>query len=354
MPFAPPTQAQVIARCLSDFRAEAGLNPLRRSIERALCVALAGQSKGLYTYQDFIFRQCFPTTAEEQYFWRWAAVWDITQKPGTEWQGTVKLTGVDTTVVPDGTPMTRSDGAEYETVGAATIGSTTTGEVDVLVRSVETGEDKNLDDGDPLTVTSAIPDVDTDAVVVVTTQTAEDLEEPADGLTRLLQRISQPPSGGVAGDYVRWALEVAGVTRAWEESNAPGTVTVSFVRDDDGSGAAILPDGTERTEVETYVQSKAPLTVEVDVATLTALNVPVQISDLVPDTTDVRNAIDAAIEDFFFQEAAPGTDGTIFLSRLREAISAAAGESSHTLDLPAADVVPSATQVPIYTGLTVV
>lgn len=353
MPFTPPTQAQVIARCLSDFRAEAGLNPLRRSIERALVVALAGQSKGLYTYQDFIFRQCFPTSAEDQYFWRWASIWDITQKPGTEWQGTVTLTGTDGTAVPDGWLLTRSDGAEYEVVGDFEVGEDTTGTVDVDVRSVETGLSLNLEVGDPLTI-ETIPNLDGDAVVQTVTQTSEDLETAADGLTRLLQRLRQPPSGGVSGDYVRWALEVDGVTRAWETSPAPGEVAVSFVRDDDGSGAAILPDGTERDEVEDYVQSKAPITVEVSVTTLTALNVPVQISDLVPDTLAVRNAITAALEDFFYQESAPDVDGTIFISRLREAISAAAGESSHTLDSPAADVVPSSTQVPIFTGLTVV
>ncbi len=352
MPFAPPTQAQVIARCLSDFRAEAGLNPLRRSIERALVVALAGQSKGLYTYQTFIFKQCFPTTAEEQYFWRWAAIWDITQKPGTEWQGTATFTGVDGTVIPDGTPLGRSDGAEYETDGDAEVGTDVSGEVEVAVRSLETGLTMNLEIGDPLTVTNTIPDLDTDVTVTTVTQTSEDLETAADGLTRLLQRLRTPPSGGVAGDYVRWALEVPGVTRAWEESQAPGEVTVSFVRDDDGAGAAIIPDGTERTEVQEYVQGKAPITVEVEVATITAFTVVMTITDLVPDTLDVRTAIENAVADFFYREAEVG--GTIYVSRLREAISAAAGESSHTLTTPASDVTVTSTQMPIPDTITFV
>ena len=34
-------------------------------------------------------------------------------------------------------------------------------------------------------------------------------------LQRVLARLRQPPHGGADFDYIRWALEVPGVTRAW-------------------------------------------------------------------------------------------------------------------------------------------
>ncbi len=348
MPFDPPSQASVVQRVKSDFRTEVGVNPLRRSPELGLLIALAGQSKGLYSHQAFIFRQCFPDSAEAQYFWRWAAIYGITQKVAAQWQGTVTFTGVDTTVIPEGTELSRSDGVIYTTDEDGTIAS---GTVDIPCTAVDGGELGNLDDGDPLVLAGAIIDVDSDCLVASTTITGTDVEEPADGLVRLLQRLRTPPSGGVSGDYVRWALEVEGVTRAWERSPAPGEVYVSFVRDDDGTGVDILPGGGELTDTQDYIQSKAPITVIVTCPELSALSVGVEITDLDPDTVDVRAAIEESLEDFFFREAEPG--GTINISRLREAVSNATGESSHTLVSPIADVVAAADEMPLYDGLTV-
>ena len=50
---------------------------------------------------------------------------------------------------------------------------------------------------------------------------------------RVLRRIQKPPQGGAGYDYVAWALEVPGVTRAWvyPAEMGLGTVTVRFVRD---------------------------------------------------------------------------------------------------------------------------
>lgn len=352
MPLNIPTQAQIIARCAADFRSEAGVNPLRRSIEYALIRAQAGQSKGLYQALLWVFRQSFPGTAEDAYFWRWAAIWGIEQKAATPWQGTVRFTGTDTTEIPEGTELSRSDGSSYVTAEVAEIGSSTTGLVDVAVEASDVGTDANLDAEDPLTLAVSISGVDSDAVVQTTTIDGTDAETVDDALVRLLARTRTPSvGGGIPGDYVTWALEVPGVTRAWESSPAPGIVYVSFVRDNDGDGEDIIPDAGEREEVLEYVQAEAPITVEVEVQELTALLVEVEITDLVPDTSAVRDAIEVAVQDFFATEAKP--KGTIFLSRLREAISGATGETSHTLVSPTEDVVATDAQIPIFDGLVV-
>ncbi|WP_066544255.1 baseplate J/gp47 family protein [Sphingomonas sp. CCH21-G11] len=58
---------------------------------------------------------------------------------------------------------------------------------------------------------------------------------------------------------------------------------------------------------------------------------------LTPDEPEVRAAIVAELADLFFREAQPG--GTLYLSRIREAISQAAGEFDHVLYSPAANIV---------------
>ena len=63
----------------------------------------------------------------------------------------------------------------------------------------------------------------------------------------------------------------------------------------------------------------------------------VTISNLLPNTAAVRSAIAAQLADLIRREALPG--GTLYLSHLREAISAAAGETNHVLVNPVADVV---------------
>jgi uncharacterized phage protein gp47/JayE len=349
MSFDVPTQAQIVQRVAADFRAEAGVNPLRRSIEYALLRAIAGQSKGLYSLQEDNFKQAFPNTAEEHNFWRWAAVWNITQKGATPWTGVVRFSGVDTSVIPAGTEITRTDGQTYTTDEDSAIAGST---ADVAVTASEGGVLGGNDDDSPLTLSGVLSGVDSDVTVVSTTTDGTDVETVEDGLVRLVQRLQHQPGGGTTGDYVRWALEVEGNTRAWERSPAAGEVYVSIVRDNDGEGDEILQDSGERAESEAYIQSKAPITVEVTVVALTGLAVPVQISNLVPNTLAVRTAIETALKDFFVREAAAG--GTISLSRLDEAISSGTGETSHTLDSPSTDIVAAVSEIPIFDGLTVV
>ncbi len=354
--FDTPTQAEVIRRVEGDFRLEAEVNPLRYSVEYGLLRALAGQSKGLYGFLENVRQLAFPDTAviiSEPHFWRWASVFGIDKKGATPWRGTYRFTGVDTTAIPAFTELVRSDGWRYYTLVDAEIGSEDSGQVDVAIEAIEDyeGAEGNNTDGSPLALATPISDVDSEGSVRDTTNAGEDEETGEEGFERLLARYRTPARGGGAGDYVTWALEVPGVTRAWEASPAPGEVTLRFVRDNDGTGVDILPDAGEIEEVRAYVQSKAPLTVVVSVLELSANLITVEITDLDPDTSGVRDAIELALEDFFVTEAEPG--GEILVSRISEAISAATGESSHTLVTPAADYTDAEDEISIFDGLTV-
>jgi len=156
---------------------------------------------------------------------------------------------------------------------------------------------------------------------------------------RLLDRIQQPPQGGAAADYIAWALAVPGVTRAWVYPGelGDGTVTVRFVRDNDGSGAAIIPDATEVATVQAYIDARRPVTAKVTVVALVAVPINFTITGLTPGTTAVQAAVSAELQDLLLREATPG--GTILLSHMRAAISAAAGETDYALTSPTANVV---------------
>lgn len=355
MSFTVPTLKAIIDRCRADFRVEAGIDVLRRSIESALLRVLAYQSKAQYAYQTYLNDQAFADTADEAHFWRLAMLRGLGQKEAAPAKGTVRFTGVDGTTIPITTQISRSDGTVYTTDVAVSVGDVTTGLVDVAVTAEAPGAAGSNEDSSVLTLASSIPGVDSSATWLTTTIDGSDDETQADGLTRYIQDVQNPESdGGTTGDYVRWALQVAGVTRAWEYAIGANEVAVAFVRDNDGTGSAILPDAGERTAVVDYVQSKAPITVTVSARTLTALNVNVTLTALSPNTTAVKAAVLAELQDLFDRrsEIQPGV--SIALSQIDGAISNATGEVSHVMTVPAAAVAPTSTQMPILGTVTLV
>jgi uncharacterized phage protein gp47/JayE len=350
MPFTLPTFAQILQRSRSDFGGFADGTTPPESVEYVLSAIQARLSYGLYGYLSYIMRQAFPDTAEDAYFWHWASVFGLTQKSAVTWKGYIDFTGsADGTSIPAGTQVQRGDGALYTTDTTVTIAS---GAATAAATASVGGIASNLAVSDPLAIGVPIYGVDTDCVVSSVTRNGSDEETVSDAKARLLQTLATPPSGGGPGDYVRWALQVSGVTRAWEFANleAPNSVSVACVRDGDGSGAAIVPDGTERAAVLSHLQSVAPITVDVRVITLTAVAVPITITGLSPDTADVRAAIAESLADLFEREAQPSA--TLLRSHIDEAISGAAGESDHTLTIPAADVVSAVNEMPYLGAIT--
>ncbi len=345
-----PTQAELIHDVASYFETDiAGSTPrLPACMEYALSRAQAGQTKGLYDHLSYILRQVFPDRADAVNFWHWASIWGIFQKAAVAWAGTYQFAGTNGTIIPALTQLGRADGPLYTTAAQVTI---TGGVALATLNASAVGALSNNANGQQLSLTTPILGVTGIGTVQSTTITGSDIETREDGLLRLLLRIRTPPSGGGPGDYVRWALEVAGNTRAWEFPliDGPNTVAVAFTRDLE---SPIVPDSTERAAGLAHIATKAPITVGLSVLTLATTTIDIVLSSLTPNTLAIRNAIAASVADLLYREGGPGK--TISLSRLREAISAAAGENSHVLTTPSADLVFTNLQVPIMGTVTVV
>ena len=68
---------------------------------------------------------------------------------------------------------------------------------------------------------------------------------------------------------------------------------------------------------------------------------PMAVSmEILPNTPAVQASVTTALEELILREAEPG--GTLLISKIREAISTAAGELNHVLTVPAADVTVAA------------
>lgn len=348
MAFTRPTLAQIRDRIESDFESGLGLSTiLRRSFLKVIAAAFAGASHTLHGHiQDFAALQLFPDTADDEYLVRWANIFGLERLAATFAEINITITGTPTTVVPIGTLFQRSDGEEYALKAEVIIGGG--GSIAGVIVAENAGDAPNIDDGSTVSLTAAIAGVDAQATVDSTAIEGED-EETIDALrTRLLQRIQQPPAGGKVSDYVAFALSVVGVTRVWvlPGNRGQGTVDVTFVEDDEDP---IIPDAAKVAEVQLAINEQKPVTADsiVFAPNDTSIDMTIQLK---PNTTEVRDAVTAELEDLFFREAEVRNaidpeqvgegvqfDGKIPLSKINEAISIATGEEDHVLVTPTSD-----------------
>lgn len=341
MPFSRPALSDLIERAVQDIETRLpGTDArLRRSNLNVLARTHSGAVHGLYGYLDWISRQVLPDTADAEILERWASIWGVTRKAASFAAGPVTLTGTTGTVVPAGTVLAAADGQEFETDAEVVLAS---GTATAQVTALAAGQAGNLADGTALSLVSPIAGLNSQATVASGgLVSGADAETDTALRARLLARIQTPPQGGAEADYIAWALEVPGVTRAWvyPAELGLGTVTVRFVRDDD---ASIIPDAAEVTAVQGYIDALRPVTAEVTVVAPVAVPLDLTIA-LTPNTSAVQAAVQAELEDLLRREAEPG--GTILISHIREAISLAAGETNHVLTVPAADVTHTTGQI---------
>lgn len=351
MPFLRPTLAELIARTESDLAARLGLGRLSpRGVLTVLARAHAGLMHGLYGYVSWAALQVLPDTADVEALERWANDLGVPRKPATFAEGAVIFSGSNGVDIDIGTLVQRADGERYETTEDGTIAG---GALTLRVVAQRAGAAANAGPGMPVSLISPIAGVQSQAEVDSSGIAGGVDDESDDDLrARVLQRMASQPHGGSAADYVRWCLEVPGVTRAWclPEHFGIGTVGVTFAVD--GAPGGPIPDSTMVAEVQAYIDDpeRRPVPAQVTVFAPGALVVDFEIDAIDPDTAAVRNAVEIALAELIRREGAPGQP--LLLSHVREAISNAPGERDHVLVTPAANVAVSAGEIPVMGAVT--
>jgi uncharacterized phage protein gp47/JayE len=247
----------------------AGASFIGNSVLRVMADATAAMAHFALRFIKWISQQLLPDTAETEWLDRHGDIWltnannTTGRKVATLAQGSVFMTGIVDTVIPLGTRLA-SDTTIYETIQQGVIGVTAT---EILVRAIDAGVNGNLNPGDTIALLVPTPGIDNEITIKlmiggVDQETDEELR------VRVLERIREPPMGGDAEDYVAWALQVPGVTRAW---TAPlemgmGTVTLRFMMDDlrktDDPKTDGFPNDTDVATVWAYLDSKRPVAVK--------------------------------------------------------------------------------------------
>lgn len=314
---------------------------LRRNDAEVYARVFGGALHGLYAYADWIAKQIIWDTCDDDVLDRVASMWlTIPRKPAAAATGAAVFVLDVGVVVPTGSVLQAFDGVQYQTTADTAAGS-------APIVAVLAGADGNRAAGQALSLVSPVPGAQTQAIAGEISGGA-DVESSESLRARLIARVQTPPDGGSQNDYVTWALEVPGVTRAWcaPLEMGAGTVTLRFVRDND---ASLIPDAGEVAVVQNYVNALRPATAELYVVAPVADPLNFTIT-LTPSTVAVKAAIEAELRDLLLREAAPGA--TLLISHIREAISLAAGETDHVLTLPAANVVSATGHMPTFGAIT--
>ena len=285
---------------------------------------------GLYQYLLWIARQIMPDTADTDYLERHAALRGITRKAGTTAAGTVTFAGQVGAAIPAGTAVKHlATGLLCLTDSLAQIGAD--GTVTVPCRASTVGTVPDYTD-EPVLAVSTPTGVQAEATLTLAGGT--DAETDAELLARVLDYLRNPPGGGNAYDYRRWAMAVDGVTAAWcyPLRRGIGTVDVAVL------SAAGLPSDELVAAVQVSLEEHRPVACP-DVLALapTPLLGPVTVRVRLSGTTlaVVTAAAQTALESYF-AGLAPGS--LVLRSRLETIISGLTGVVDRELIAPAANV----------------
>lgn len=314
----------------------AGLRPadleLARSNIKALAFVQGAGLHGAYRYlRDFIARQAIPTQSAGEFLDGWLSTYAMTRKEAAAATGTATGTGVTGTLLTTGTLMQSADGRQYRVTADVAVAA---GMVTAQIIALVAGATGNLGASIPMALVSPVSGIDSAFMTgsVSGISGGADQETDAQAIYRLQQRLSAEPMGGSPADYARWALQVAGITRAWGVRNPAGPTTAGVIIMADGNVSPGLPTVAQQTAVLDYIRDPRrgpPDELFVIIPTAVTINITLSIS---PDTAAIRAGVTAALKDLFFREAVPG--GSIPHSHVTEVISAVVGEYNHTVISP--------------------
>lgn len=325
------------------------------SVLRELGESQANLTHDNDAHLDWVARMMMPDTAEGEFVDRWANIWlRQGRKSASHAFGQATISGVSGSSVEAGTELTArvidSAGETQVLLFEISTGITLSGPSGVAsIEALTPGALGNLDEGAQLSFVELPAGIDGQAIVAAPGLAGgADVEPDTEVIDRYIDVIQDPPHGGKRNDYVQWAKEVPGVTRAWAvQDQGVGTMTVRVLMDAIFAGAQGVPDGAALTVIKAHIDTVRPVTVYqlfVVAPTVQAMNIT--ITDLANDTPEVRTNIATELREMLKARAAPGQ--TIYASWIREAISAAVGEDWH--DTAIANQVPSSGGHMIFLG----
>lgn len=342
------TKAEHTARAQGFLSEAIGgvLLSLRASFLNVLSKLFGGSMYLLEGAIENAARNIHATTADDESVLIKAAEYGLYRLEGAVSTGFVNITGTIGTLIEEGETLQRFDGVQYS------ISSDTILDISPKPTAIEAINPSKAADcaaGQELSFITPIEGVYSSVVVGQNGIKGGTDNESIETLrSRLIARRQNPPRAGSDADYLRWARELAFVTRAWVHRNwlGLGTVGISFVND---TRESFIPTTQEIADLQTYLDNLAPNLAEIIVFAPTPKPINFDLS-ITPDTPTIRSNIEAELRDFLATNAQVGV--LIPKSQLNEIISGADGETDHVLNQPAANVSVLPNEIATFGSIT--
>lgn len=345
--FQRPTLAENISMIRTDLFSMLDVSDtLRRMDEEVRAKVYAAALHTVYGYIDYLAMNMLPDLCDETWLARHAAMKRCPRKDATYATGYMRWDGVASNItVNSGAVIQRDDLVQYTAVADATSAG---GVLRLPVICSTAGATGNADDGTTLALVTPVSGLPSGGVAD-TIAGGFDIEDLETWRARVLERYYWTPLGGADGDYIVWAKEVSGVTRAWTYRHWLGTGTVGVMVASSDLIDPILDSATVAA-VQAHIEPLAPVAGS-DLYVFTAVPHAVNFTiDLTPDTMAVREAVEAELRAFLLRDGIP--EGKLELSRINEAISIATGEYSHRLVSPVADIPIAKNELAVMGAIT--
>ncbi|ENA1760175.1 baseplate J/gp47 family protein [Yersinia ruckeri] len=376
MPFNRPTLTELRQRNKSYIQSELKTTGslLRFSNLGVISDADAGLAHLHYGYLDYIALQATPFHATDEYLAGWAALKDVFQKPANPATcPSVLFTGTAGRTIAAGAVLNRADGYQYILDSDVTIApaGTGTGSVTAILSSplddvTGGGVAGNADAGTLLTLDVAVEGIPSAAIATVKIAGGADIESEDAFRSRMLLAYQNTPQGGNDNDYRLWALAVPGVTRCWVARRLMGAGTVGIYFMCDGNDNGGFPQGSDgisqreqwgaikatgdQLRVADAIYPLQPIIALVYACAPTKKPIDFVIAGIAGAGSATVEAINAAIDEVFFEEGEPG--GKIYWSSLLLAIGDVPGTSGFVLTSPSTNTQLAIGELPVRGRVT--
>lgn len=334
----------------NELPLETAKQPLRLNFFLPFGSALAGVAHGIYGYQEWMTKQLFPNSCDEETLLSYHAPLYLKngQKEPTAATGPVLFTGNKNTLIAKGSLLNREDGIRFALVEDTVIQES--GSCNAKVICLTPGIIGNTKENSKLQLETTLLGVNSQVLVQIPGLTGgDDLESISQLRHRVMRSRIAGADIGRDIDWEDWAMEVAGVTRAWAVPKAMGlgTTLVYFVRDEQ---TPIFPNEAEVHTVLTHLEATGQPNGEVFVVSPILKKQDFKIK-LIPDSAATRENVKEALRVFLNGKASPVKKNkygrtlmppegiVIYWSQLVEIIAGAVGEEAHILQEPTGDIV---------------
>ena len=183
----------------------------------------------------------------------------------------------------------------------------------IIIRSLGTGVDFDLNISDNLTITEPVIGVEKEVSVVSVSEKPLAGETIEDYRAEIILNQQLEPSGGSPADYILWASDAQGVSKAYPyvKNGDGGTVQVYIeateVDSVDGFGtpsqatldaaeSVILFDLDDTKDLEE--RGRKPIQAFLEMLPIDLIPIDINITGLSEDTTDIRDLISDNIKDY--------------------------------------------------------